>query len=117
VWTEADELRSVAAYHAHLTQQFCYWAHSCCVGLLVPFFGTGISGIFLLAGIAVLMVTIPVRVALWHHRYGALDPENLEMVSSRKTLGRALILWGLTPVTFCIVVVVMQLVYGRLAQR
>lgn len=116
-WSEEDEQRSVAAYHAHLTQQFCYWAHSCCVGLLVPFFGTGILGIFLLAGMAVLMVAIPVRVAIWHHRYDALDPENLEMVACRKTLRRALILWGLTPVTFLMVVVVMQLVYGRLAQR
>jgi hypothetical protein len=117
VWTEADERRSVAGYHAHLTQQFGYWAHTCCVGMLVPFFGTGVMGIFLLAGVAVLMVAIPVRVAIWHHRYRALDPENLEMVASRKTLRRALVLWGLTPVTFTIVAVVMALVYGRLDQR
>jgi hypothetical protein len=57
-WTEADEERSVAAYHATLTQQLGTWAHACCAGLLIPVIGTGAFGLFLLAGVVVRIVAI-----------------------------------------------------------
>ena len=117
LWTEADELLSVAGYHAVLTLQLGTWLHASCAGILIPFFGTGILGMFLLAGAVVMAVAIPVRVWLWHDRFGTLDLENPEIVTARKTLRRALLLWGLSPVTFVIVVMVMSLVYRPLLNR
>jgi hypothetical protein len=117
VWIEADEKGSVASYHAYFTQKLGYWLHATCGALLIPFFGTGIFGFFLLAGIVVMAVAIPVRAALWHGRFRALDSENPEIIAARKTLHQALVLWALGPLTFCIVVTAILLVYGPLSRR
>lgn len=111
VWSEEDERRSDASYAAFLTRTLGLWLHGTIAASLVPI---AFFSIFLLAGIVVLVIAIPVRAIWWHRRFGSLDPLHPEMVKARGHVRLAVILWLLGPVTFLLMGLVTAAVYGRL---
>ncbi len=92
VWSDLDEQRSVASYEAHLTRQLGFWLIGAC--LLLSFVAMTVLGIFVAAGVAVMLVAIPVRMWLWHRRYGDFEREHPEMTAARGMLTLALVLWA-----------------------
>lgn len=117
VWTERDERVAEASYAAFLTRRLGFWLHATIVALLVPIVGTTFFGLILLAGIAVMVVAIPVRAIWWHLRYGAVEPRRPELVKARNMILQALALWLAGPITYAVVAWLFRAVYGPLLRR
>lgn len=93
--TGSEELCYEAGYQASLTRSLAIWLLGGTAAILVPFFWTAF-GLFLWAGLGTLWLAIPIRLAVWKHRYGSL-PIRDEIRQAHQDLRLAQLLWALSP--------------------
>jgi hypothetical protein len=91
-----------ASYHASLTRTLGIWLNLGLLALLLPIFW-GAFGFYLIAGICVGAIALPIRVFLWRKHFRMVPSDSPQMREARTLLLQAILLWVGSPIVLFIV--------------